>query len=161
MLPRSLVKLALRATSIGYVFALIVLPLAIIVQASLASGLAGFLDDISQPQAWTAVKLTIGAALLTTIINAVFGTMTAVALVRYDFPGRWLLNSLVDLPFAIPTLVVWGRGEGDLSAVVADAIPAAQRSRFASTLGFHGSSILYDDPAAWPPVLAFLERLAR
>ena len=105
MLPRSLVKIALRTTSIGYVFALIVLPLAIIVQASFTNGLAGFLDDVSQPQAWAAVKLTVGAALLTTAINAVFGTMTAVTLVRYEFPGRWLLNSLVDLPFAIPTLV--------------------------------------------------------
>ena len=105
MLSRSLVKLALRATSIGYVLALIVLPLAVIVQASFANGLAGFLDDVSQPQAWAAVQLTVGAALLTTVINAVFGTMTAVTLVRYEFPGRWLLNSLVDLPFAIPTLV--------------------------------------------------------
>lgn len=105
MPSRSLVKIALRVTSIGYVFALIVLPLAVIVQASFTNGLAGFLDDIFQPQAWAAVKLTIGAALLTTVINAVFGTMTAVVLVRYEFPGRWLLNSLVDLPFAIPTLV--------------------------------------------------------
>lgn len=105
MPSRSLVKIALRVTSIGYVFALIVLPLAVIVQASFANGLTGFLGDIFQPQAWAAVKLTIGAALLTTVVNAVFGTMTAVALVRYEFPGRWLLNSLVDLPFAIPTLV--------------------------------------------------------
>src|SRR5581483_2307057 len=52
-----------------------------------------------------ALWLTIEAALLTTAINAVFGTLSAVVLVRYSFPGRGLLNALVDLPFAIPTLV--------------------------------------------------------
>ena len=49
--------------------------------------------------------LTIETAAIATVINAIFGTLSALVLVRYEFPGRWLLNALVDLPFAIPTLV--------------------------------------------------------
>jgi sulfate transport system permease protein len=49
--------------------------------------------------------LTLEAAFITTVINALFGTLSAIVLVRYEFPGRWFLNALVDLPFAIPTLV--------------------------------------------------------
>ncbi|TAJ30739.1 MAG: sulfate ABC transporter permease subunit CysT [Nitrospirae bacterium] len=105
MKPRKLVNLALRSTAIGYVLALILLPLLVIGEQSLAEGPGRFLEDVLQPQATAAVVLTVEAALAATAINAVFGTLSAVVLVRYEFPGRWFLNALVDLPFAIPTLV--------------------------------------------------------
>lgn len=100
-----LVNFALRSTAIGYVLGLVLLPLFAIGAQSLEGGLAGFLNDIRQPAASAALLLTVEAALVTTIINGVFGTLSAWVLVRYDFPGRALLNALVDLPFAIPTLV--------------------------------------------------------
>jgi sulfate/thiosulfate transport system permease protein len=100
-----LVQLAVRSAAIGYFLFLVVLPLVLIGKASLAGGLTSFLDDVRQPQAAAAVALTLEAALVTTAINSVFGTLAAFVLVRYDFPGRWFLNALVDLPFAIPTLV--------------------------------------------------------
>ncbi len=105
MHAHGLVNLALRSTAVGYVLALILLPLLVISQQALADGPGRFLDDILQPQAAAAVWLTLEAALVTTVINALMGTLSAVVLVRYDFPGRWFLNALVDLPFAIPTLV--------------------------------------------------------
>ncbi|MGD9728781.1 MAG: sulfate ABC transporter permease subunit CysT [Nitrospiraceae bacterium] len=105
MIGHSLIATALRLTAIGYVFFLIVLPLLGIGQQSLAGGVGRFFDDISTPQASAALRLTIATALLTTLINALFGTLSAIVLVRYEFPGRWFLNALVDLPFAIPTLV--------------------------------------------------------
>jgi sulfate transport system permease protein len=105
MTPHRLIALALRATAVGYVFGLILLPLLVIGRESLTGGLSAFLQDLAQPQAAAAVILTLEAAAVTTVINAVFGTLSAVVLVRYEFPGRWFLNSLVDLPFAIPTLV--------------------------------------------------------
>jgi sulfate transport system permease protein len=100
-----LAQLAVRSAVIGYIACLILLPLLLIGKASLAGGLHAFLDDLQQPQATAAVILTLKAALLTTLINAGFGTLSAVVLVRHEFPGRWFLNALVDLPFAIPTLV--------------------------------------------------------
>lgn len=105
MQVHALTNLALRSTAIGYVLALILFPLLVIGQQGLAGGPGRFLDDILQPQAAAAIWLTLEAALATTAINALFGTLSAVVLVRYDFPGRWFLNALVDLPFAIPTLV--------------------------------------------------------
>jgi sulfate transport system permease protein len=105
MNSHALAQIALRSAAIGYVLFLIVLPLAVIGEHSLANGLGRFLDDIRQPQAWSSLVLTVEIALVTTVINAFFGTLAAFALVRYEFPGRWFLNSLVDLPFAIPTLV--------------------------------------------------------
>jgi sulfate transport system permease protein len=97
--------LALRSASVGYVLFLILVPLLVIGGQSLEAGPTRFLEDIVQPQAAAAILLTIEAALVTTAINAALGTLSAVVLVRYDFPGRWFLNALVDLPFAIPTLV--------------------------------------------------------
>ncbi len=85
--------------------ALIVLPLAVLAQQSVVGGLDRFVQDITTPQAAAAVRLTVWTATVATVINALVGTLSALVLVRYEFPGRWLLNALVDLPFAIPTLV--------------------------------------------------------
>lgn len=95
----------LRATAALYLGLMILLPLAAIAQHGLADGLSAFLDDVTQPLAIEALALTIGAAVVMTAVNAVMGTLTAYALVRYEFPGRALLDAIVDLPFAIPTLV--------------------------------------------------------
>jgi sulfate transport system permease protein len=57
------------------------------------------------PAAWSALKLTLWTAAVMTLINTVMGTITAYVLVRYGFRGKTLLNSLIDLPLAIPTLV--------------------------------------------------------
>lgn len=105
MSPHTVTKLALRSAAIGYVLCLILLPLTAIGFQSFEDGLARFMDDIRQPQATAALILTIEVSLLTTIINAVLGTLSAWVLVRHEFPGRAFLNALVDLPFAIPTLV--------------------------------------------------------
>lgn len=95
----------LRITAVLYLGLMIVLPLAAVAQHGLADGLTAFLDDVTQPLAIEALGLTIGAAVAMTAVNAVMGTLTAYALVRYRFPGRAILDGIVDLPFAIPTLV--------------------------------------------------------
>ena len=100
-----LLRLALRSAAVGYVLLLIFLPLAALAQQSVAAGWERLIQDISAPQAAAALWLTVETAAVTTAINALFGTLSAMVLVRYEFPGRWLLNALVDLPFAIPTLV--------------------------------------------------------
>ena len=105
MTSHMLLSLALRSAAVGYVLLLIFLPLATLTQQSIASGWDRFIQDLSAPQAAAALWLTIETSAIATAINAVFGTLSALVLVRYEFPGRWLLNALVDLPFAIPTLV--------------------------------------------------------
>jgi sulfate transport system permease protein len=84
---------------------LLLIPLFIIVQDGLREGLAGLWHQVTLPIAWHALSLTLWTAAIMTVINTLMGTLTAYVLVRYEFPGKTLLNSLIDLPLAIPTLV--------------------------------------------------------
>ena len=88
-----------------YVTVMLLLPLAVIFQDGLRDGLGGLWQSVSMPIAWSALRLTLWTSALMAVINAVMGTLTAYVLVRYEFPGKALLNAVVDLPLAIPTLV--------------------------------------------------------
>ena len=81
------------------------LPLAAVVDKSFAGGLSGFWDSITAPQARAALELTLGVSVAVTLINAVMGTLIAWVLVRDDFRGKGAINALIDLPFALPTIV--------------------------------------------------------
>ena len=97
--------LGVRALALTYLAVLLVIPLAVIVQDGLRGGLAGLWRAITAPVPASALWLSLWTAGVMALINAVMGTLTAWVLVRYAFPGKRLLNALVDLPFAIPTLV--------------------------------------------------------
>ena len=98
-------KWGLRSTAIVFLSFMIVLPLAAVVERGFVDGLAGFWEDLQAPSARYALWLTLWTALLMTVLNTVMGTLTAYVLVRYRFPGHALLNAVVDLPFAFPTLI--------------------------------------------------------
>ncbi len=97
--------MSLRAAAVIYLTVMLILPLAAVVNDGLRGGLGGMWADISRPAAWAAIKLTLWTAGVMTVINTIMGTLMAYVLVRYRFPGRSLVNSIIDLPFAIPTLV--------------------------------------------------------
>jgi len=97
--------LVLRSLSFGYIGLLIVLPIIAMVARSLEGGLAVLWADMTLPPAIYSLKLTISTALIMVAINVVTGTATAWVLVRYSFPGKNLMNALIDLPFAMPTIV--------------------------------------------------------
>jgi len=97
--------LAVRAIALTYLSVMLIIPLAVILQDGLRNGLDGLWQAIAQPVARSALVLSLWTALVMALINAVMGTLTAYVLVRYNFPGKRLLNAIVDLPFAIPTLV--------------------------------------------------------
>lgn len=94
-----------RTVALTYLTVMLILPLAVIIQYGFQDGLGGIWNAISQPVARHALWLTLWTAAVMALINAVMGTLTAYVLVRYSFPGKALLNGVVDLPFAIPTLV--------------------------------------------------------
>jgi sulfate transport system permease protein len=96
---------ALRATALLYLAVMLVIPLGVVAQDGLRNGLGGLWSAIALPIAWHALLLTFWTAGAMAAINAVMGTLTAYVLVRYEFPGKALLNAVVDLPLAIPTLV--------------------------------------------------------
>jgi sulfate transport system permease protein len=70
-----------------------------------AEGMSGFLDAITNSQTWSAVVLTVGESVLVTVLNVVMGTVIAWVLVRDRFPGRAILDVVIDIPFALPTIV--------------------------------------------------------
>ena len=89
----------------AYLSLIVILPLAALVWKSAEAGRGGFWEAISNPQAVAALKLTLVVSALVCLVNAVMGTIVAWILVRDRFPGQALVNSVIDLPFALPTIV--------------------------------------------------------
>jgi sulfate transport system permease protein len=94
-----------RGISITWISVIVMIPLAAVATRSLDEGPAAFWDAVSTPEAWAAIKLTVIASLIVVAINAVMGTLIAWVLIRDDFRGKGVVNSLIDLPFALPTIV--------------------------------------------------------
>ncbi len=94
-----------RGMALTYLTLLLIIPLVVIFQDGLGNGLGGLWRAVTLPVARSALWLTLWTAAIMAIINAVMGTLTAYVLVRYQFRGKTFLNGVVDLPFAIPTLV--------------------------------------------------------
>jgi sulfate transport system permease protein len=88
-----------------YLSLLVLLPIAALVAKSSDGGLSRFWREVSNPEAVAAIKLTLIASAIVVAVNAVFGTLIAWVLVRDEFPGKRLVGALIDLPFALPTIV--------------------------------------------------------
>jgi sulfate transport system permease protein len=84
---------------------LVLMPLAALVLRAGSMSPADFLNVVFDPRSVASYRLSFGAALLAGAVNAVFGFIVAWTLVRYDFPGRRLVDAAIDLPFALPTAV--------------------------------------------------------
>jgi len=91
--------------SLLYVGLLVLLPLSALVVKTSSLGPSGILDVVTEKRALAAYELSFLTAFGGAAVNAVFGVVVAWVLVRYDFPGRSLLDAVVDLPFALPTAV--------------------------------------------------------
>ena len=83
---------------------LVLIPLAAVVVVA-GDGLTGYVDALKNPQSWAAIKLTVLQSLLVTLVNVVMGTLVAWVLVRDQFWGKRLLDIVIDVPFAMPTIV--------------------------------------------------------
>jgi sulfate transport system permease protein len=88
-----------------FITLLVLLPIAALVWEARSEGSQAFWDAVTSPEAVAALKLTLGASLIVALLNAVLGTLTAWVLVRDDFRGKSLVNAIIDLPFALPTIV--------------------------------------------------------
>jgi sulfate/thiosulfate transport system permease protein len=91
--------------TILYLCLIVLIPLMTLPARTATMTWDGFWGAISDPQVVASYKLSIGASLIAAAVNAVFGLIVAWVLVRYSFPGRRIVDSLVDLPFALPTAV--------------------------------------------------------
>lgn len=99
-------KLGLRTVALLYLFVLVVVPIGVILTRTFEHGIGAFIDSITTPAAISALNLSLIIVAIVVPINVVFGIVTALALVRGRFPGRGVLQSVVDLPFAVSPVVV-------------------------------------------------------
>ncbi len=88
-----------------YLSLIVLIPLSAAFIKTAELSFAEFWTVVTAPRVLASYKLTFGASLLAAVINAVFGLLTAWVLVRYTFPGKKIIDALVDLPFALPTAV--------------------------------------------------------
>jgi sulfate transport system permease protein len=96
----------LRGIALFYLFALLVIPVAIIFWKTFEDGLGPPLEAITSPDGLHAFWLTLVCVGIAVPLNTVFGVVTALVLVRHDFRGKGVVNSLIDLPFAISPVVI-------------------------------------------------------
>ncbi len=94
-----------RGSVMLYLSLIVLLPLAAVVSQSFEKGISGFWDAVTSPLAVSSLELTVICSLIVVVINAIFGTIIAWILVRDEFPGKAVVNAVIDLPFALPTIV--------------------------------------------------------
>jgi sulfate/thiosulfate transport system permease protein len=100
-----LLRLILSALAIGFIGLFLVLPVVLVFAEALNSGLAFALDAIDEPDARSAIRLSLIAAAITLPLNIVFGVAASWAIAKFDFPGKSFLTTLIDLPYAISPVV--------------------------------------------------------
>ncbi len=128
--------LTIRAMSLFYLGLMVVLPMLAMTYQAALPGPRAFWEAISEPYAWHSLKLTFITAFIMVGVNVVTGTATAWVLVRYEFPGRSLVNALIDLPFAVPTVV---------TGVMLVALYGPS-SVLGAIIGKTGWKVIYDQP---------------
>ncbi|MGV9676594.1 sulfate ABC transporter permease subunit CysT [Nocardia sp. NPDC003482] len=93
------------ATAVLWLSLIVLLPLAALTFHSFDEGWSGFWDAVTAPAALDALRVTVLVSVVVALVNVVMGTLVAWVLVRDEFPGKGVVNALIDLPFALPTIV--------------------------------------------------------
>ncbi len=93
------------ALAVTYLSLLVLLPLAALLTNAFSGGWSAFWSAITQPEAVAALELTLAASAIVAVVNSIAGLAIAFVLVRDDFRGKALLSAVIDLPFALPTIV--------------------------------------------------------
>ena len=104
-LGRRATKFIAPGTAVIYLSLLVLIPIAAVAANAFSGGWSAFWGSVHNPESWAALKLTLISALIVVVVNTIAGTAIAWVLVRDQFPGKRVVASLVDLPFALPTVV--------------------------------------------------------
>jgi sulfate transport system permease protein len=91
--------------TLAYLSLIVLIPLAALLLRPVELGLDGFWAAVTEPRVLASLRLSFGGALIAAAVNAVFGLLIAWVLVRYSFPGKRVIDAIIDLPFALPTAV--------------------------------------------------------
>ena len=99
------VRWALLTVALGFMFLFLVLPLAAVFTEALRKGFEAYFEAFKEPDAWSAIRLTLITAAIAVPLNLVFGVAAAWAIAKYEFRGKAFLTTLVDLPFSVSPVV--------------------------------------------------------
>jgi sulfate transport system permease protein len=99
------VQWSLITVTVGFIFLFLCLPLAVVLIEAFANGWQAYWSELTQPDAQAAIELTLLTALITVPLNTVFGVAAAWAITRFEFPGKSLLTTLIDLPFSVSPVI--------------------------------------------------------
>jgi len=99
------VRYTLIGVALGFMFLFLVLPLAAVFAEALRKGVPAFVEALKEPDAWSAIRLTLITAAIAVPLNLVFGVAAAWAIAKYEFRGKAFLITLVDLPFSVSPVV--------------------------------------------------------
>jgi sulfate/thiosulfate transport system permease protein len=102
---RRLGRLVLIAAAASFLAVFLVVPLAVVFSEALAKGLAPYLAALAAPDAWAAVRLTLLVAAIAVPLNSAFGIAAAWCITKFEFPGKSVLTSLIDLPFSVSPVI--------------------------------------------------------
>jgi sulfate/thiosulfate transport system permease protein len=129
-------RCSLRGVVLAYLAFLLVVPVGMITYRTFDGGIAPFFDALTTEQSLHAIKLTALVAGLAVVINTVFGVAAAILLVRHRFPGRRVLDALIDLPIAVSPVVVG----------LALILVYGRNTEVGGWLGEHGIPIIFSVP---------------
>jgi sulfate transport system permease protein len=103
--PRRAMRALLVASAVAFLGVFLLLPLLVVFVEALRQGVAVYLQNMSQPEAWSAIRLTLLVAAIAVPLNLVFGIAAAWAMARFEFRGKAMLGALIDLPFSVSPVV--------------------------------------------------------
>jgi sulfate transport system permease protein len=126
----------LRLLAVAYVVVLVVLPLGVMVDRTFADGIGAFVDSVTSPEAVAAVSLSLRVAAVAVAVNTVFGLTVALLITRYRFPGRSVLNALIDLPVSVSPVI----------AGLALILVYGRHGWFGGPLSSLGVQVIYAEP---------------
>jgi sulfate transport system permease protein len=129
-------KYGLRFVALGYLALLLAVPVGLVLYRTFEHGLAAPISSLTSADGAHAFWLTLEIAAIAVACNTVFGVLTALLLVRGRFPGKWILNSLVDLPLAVSPVVVG----------LALLLVYGRTGWFGSWLSEHGLRVIFSTP---------------
>ena len=99
------VQVVLIAVAIGFLGLFLVFPLAVVFVEALRGGIGAYLASLAEPEAWAAIRLTLTVAAIAVPANLVFGITAAWAIAKFEFRGKALLITLIDLPFSVSPVI--------------------------------------------------------
>ena len=141
-------RLTLRTLALSYLFVLVLVPLGMILYRTFEHGLVAFWESITTPAAISAISMSLTIVAIVVPLNVCFGVVTALALARGRFPGRGIVQAIVDLPFAISPVIVgvsllllwgvngWFGGLADAGVQVIFSLPGMVLATLFVTLPF-------------------------